>query len=409
MTKDLTDRTIKGLKPKDRLYDVPDGKVEGLLIRVHPSGKKNFCLRYFIGGRRKRFTLKPDYDALSLSDARNQAIELLARIGKGDDPQDEKAAKRRQITIAGLAERYKEWHLPELKASTQAEYTRQIDNVILPKLGKRPVKELARSEIVELLEDIAKTGPINSNRLKAVLSSMFSFAVDRAIIDHNPVKDIRPFTKERSRDRVLNEDEIKRLWGALEDEHPVIKGLFRILLLLGQRSGETKKMRWDQIDFDERLWTIPAEQTKNGQEHIVPLNATTLDILNELRGITGHSKYVFKSPSARGKGAVNWIQKSKKRIEETIEANSKREGSSGFLFRVHDLRRTAASYMARLGVDRTILGKTLNHKGLSGDSLVTAVYDRYSYLDEKRQALERWNAHLQRILTGDKEAKVYRM
>lgn len=401
----FTDTFVRNLPAPEKQVEIYDNSnAPGLALRLSPGGSKTFVFRYRFNKSVKRYTIGR-YPAISLAVARKKAQQLQALVSDGIDPVREKQSRKQapeEITVSQLAERYKEWHLPKLKASTQHEYTRQIDNVIIKKLGKRPVKGIERSEIVSLLESIAKKAPVNSNRLKAVLSSMFSFAVGRALIERNIIKDIKPIGKERSRDRVLTEDEIKRFWHATAtDEHPVITGLFRMLLILGQRSGETKKMKWDQIDFDRKLWTIPAEQTKNGQEHIAPLNEIALDVLYELRQITGDKPYVFQSTSNRGKGHIIQIEKAMQRIRGRAKAPD---------IRIHDLRRSAATYMSQLGVNRVIVGKTLNHKGLSGDGLVTAIYDRYSYLDEKRQALERWGNELRQILEGREDgARVYHL
>lgn len=152
-------------------------------------------------------------------------------------------------------------------------------------------------------------------------------------------------------------------------------------------------MKWSDINGD--VWTIPASLAKNKQPHDVPLPDMALEIIEEMRHITGDSDFVFCSPRKDNK-PIGSIKISKEKIQDESDISD---------FRPHDLRRTVATYMAKLGVDRTVLGKILNHKGLAGDSQVTAIYDRHSYMKEKRQALNRWNHKLKQILEGA-EAKV---
>lgn len=392
--KKLTSAFITKSKPpvkKGARIEFYDTVVEGLILRVTSTGYKSYSLRY--GDDGTRYTIGKA-DDISLSDARDFARDLRFKIRKGEDPQAEKVKARRSTkasTVSDLAELYKKRHLPRLKESTLKDYTRRIDNFILPSLGKLPIKEVERYHVIELLEDIAegdKPAPIQSNRVRAILSSMFSFGINRGIADSNPVQHIKPLGKENKRKRVYTEAEIKKLWETFEAIHEPFSSLFKMLSICGQRAGETRLMKWEDVQDD--IWTIPAENTKAKRVQVLPLPDLALQVLSKRKDDFQPSDYVFAS-TVNPSEPINWLQKVAGDVRTKSEIPD---------FRLHDLRRTVATYMAELGVDRTTLGKVLNHKGLAGDTQVTAVYDRHDYLEEKRKALINWNTELKKIIDG---------
>ncbi|OAN61656.1 hypothetical protein A8B79_04310 [Balneola sp. EhC07] len=175
--------------------------------------------------------------------------------------------------------------------------------------------------------------------------------------------------------------------------------MLKMLLIIGQRLRETRRMKWDHVK--DRVWIIPAKENKANRTHYVPLSSFALSILERMKSINGESDFVFESTAKKGR-PINWLQHAAKRVRESSEVSD---------FRIHDLRRTAASFMAKDGVNRTVLGKILNHKGLAGDSKITSIYDRHDYLVEKKNALENWGYLLYTIL-GEKQpakAKIYRI
>lgn len=397
--KKLTDVFIKNFEAEKRRIEFSDTVKPGLVLRVSGNGSKTFAFRYRVNGKSKRFTIGR-YPTISLSKARTLAEELYIKSMQEIDPQKEKleARNRTIITISDLAESYKKRHLPKLKYSTQKDYIRRIDNFILPKLGNIEAGSLKRFQIIEFLEDIAEDAPIHSNRIRGILSSMYGFALQKALCEYNPVSTVRPIGKESSRDRVYTEDEINKLWEAFELEVEPFESLFKMLLITGQRLGETRRMKWEHIK--NRVWIIPAKENKASRTHYLPLSSLALSILENMKSINGNSEYVFESPVRTGK-PISSPGYPAKRVRESSGVNG---------FRVHDLRRTAASYMAKDGVNRTILGKILNHKGLAGDNLITSVYDRHDYMVEKRNALENWGYLLHSILDNTPtNAKIFRI
>src|SRR2546422_2540263 len=206
------------------------------------------------------------------------------------------------------------------------------------------------------------------------------------MVEVTPAAKIRRPTDEHSRERVLKDAELKALWEATEPEDRETRALVRLLLLTGQRTGETKAMRWADVDQEEALWTIPATVSKNGKEHAVPLSPAVTAILADLRAHATGAPWVFPSDSGSGHRAS--IQKAIRRL---------RKASGGTDWTPHDARRTAATAMGDLGVARETIRRVLNHQ----ERDVTATYERSKHLREMRQALEALARRLHAIVTGD--------
>ena len=241
--------------------------------------------------------------------------------------------------------------------------------------------EIHRRDVRQLLEAVAeRPAPIMANRVLALVRKIFNFGIAREIVEFNPCTQLERPGKERQRDRVLTDDEIRTFWTRLDGEQPEMAAAFRLRLVTAQRGGEVFDMRWGDIDLDDRWWTIPASDTKNGLPHRLPLCDLAVDILTFLRSRTPKdaTEPLYVLAGARGK-------------RQRSEASA-RLGLSDF--QGHDLRRTAASRMASAGVQRLVIGKVLNHV----ERGVTAVYDRYTYDAEKRAALDAWSHDLGEIL-----------
>lgn len=389
----FTDQFIRKIKTEKTREEFSDTLKLGLGLRVTKKGAKSFIYRYRMNGKQKRYTIGR-YPDISLAKARSLSDDLYVKIKQGIDVHKVKVKKRHQnlTTVKDLAERFKKEHLPSLKASTSADYEARIDNHIIPGLGHLELKNIERHEIIIFLKKIATSTPIQSNRIRAILSSMFSFGMNLALCDDNPVRLIKPMGRETSRERVYTENELKDIWKAFGEENQPYKQLLQILLYTGQRLGETRKMKW--ADIKGTTWTIPAKDTKAKRQNIVPLAPQVIAIIDEMRIINGNRTHVFQSTARIKDMPIQHVQNAARRVSESSKVSD---------FRIHDLRRTAATYMAESGVDRTVLGKVLNHKSLAGDSGVTAIYDRHDYLDEKREALEEWANNLEQIVDSEDE------
>lgn len=385
-----------------------------------PAGRKVFSVRYVFGGKHRRVVLG-EYrrGGLSLAKARDAAGKMRARILNGEDPAAErKAAKAKKTdTVTSLATDYLTKHARKFKRS--ADQDERILNVdVLPRWGDRSVKALTRRDVRELVERVADRGaPVMANRVLAVVRKMLNFAVDHDWIDANPAARVQKPAPETSRDRVLTADEIRRLWrllehfpttaerpaphrkrapGAQDDPFcpisPWLAAAMRIRLLTAQRGGEVARMRWRDLSLPADApdvaqigwWTIPAEHTKNGEPHRVPLTTDAIAVIRAQRRDDEPGEYVFTGSG--GAAALDRAKKAPAAVRRAL----------GFDFRGHDLRRTAATNMAEAGISREHIGAVLNH--VEGGARATKVYDRYNRDREKRVALEAWERRLRAIL-----------
>lgn len=383
--------------------------MRGFGVRVSYGGKKAFVVRYRVNGRLRRLTLGP-YPDLSLAEARRKARMVMGDVAHGDDPAQDKQARREAETFKGLVKAYLE--VAEKRHRSWKEEKRIIDKDLLPEFGFRLLADIRRRDVRELVEAIARKrkAPVMANRTLGVLSRMFNFALDREWIEASPATRIPEPGEERSRDRVLGDDELRELWVNLESlakqvepaddddskgdgekkPHitPATAQAFQVQLLTAQRPGEVRSMRWADVDLEKGWWSIPGAVAKNGQAHRVPLTKTAVEILKPRLKAAGEDA-IFVFENCRGAGSV--AHRGKKAASVLCK-------SLTFEFRAHDLRRTAATRMAEAGVPRDHIAKVLNH--VEGGPAATRVYDRYDYDSEKRQALERWARRLMAIIEG---------
>ncbi len=382
----LTDRTVRALKPPSTgRLDVWDEDNPGFGLRISAAGRRTWILMYRMGKTLRRLTLGR-YPTLGLAEARVKATHALREVDKGEDPGRQKIEGRRAETFSDLAREYIERHASKkrsgredvrlLNGSPHKKKTGKVPHVpLVTRWGPRRIKDIKRRDVRELLDEVAARAPIMANRVLALVRKMFNFAIEHDWLEANPCHMIKRPAEERQRERVLSEDEIRLVWKALDDQSPLIAALFRIRLLTAQRGGEVHGAAWVEFDLARGWWTIPAERSKNGLAHRVPLSPQAVRILKAWRPSAGESMWVF--PSSRKDGPH--IAHAQKAIERIVEA-------SDVDFRGHDLRRTAASLMVGAGVPRLVVSKILNHV----ESGVTAVYDRHSYDLEKRAALDFW-------------------
>ena len=393
---------LESLGPEDKAIEYFDVITSGLGMRVSVKGTKSFFYRYRFHGRNKRYNIG-SFPGISLKLARQRALELKVSVSNGVDPQlvkeKKKAPPPRVVLFADIVEAYKQNYLPRLREATSREYERILAKELMPLLRHKPVEKIERRELVHLLEAIGnhRGAKTLANRVRAVLSSVYSFGVNTGRVPFNPVLTIKKTQKEVSRDRIYSKEELKTLWDAFEAQEEPISSYYKCLLLLGQRAGETRRMKWEDIDLKKEIWVIPKEETKAARLHIVPLPKIATELLTHLKSISSDT-YVFESSRKSGR-PIRWTHKASARISEHSGVHD---------FKIHDLRRTMASGLAELGISRTVIGKVINHKGISGDNSVTAIYDRYDYLEEKREALENWSQHLALFTKTQLEFNHYR-
>lgn len=406
--KSLTASFVKSIKV-DKQTEYYDETTPGLGLRVSPGGTKTFFYRYRYNDKNRRYSIDRFSKAFTLSDARMKVDELRSYVKRGGDPHGEEQAQKRAIesepkTLKQVIKHYKEKHLPTLKQSTQDDYTARMNSIILGE-GKKEIKkrgfdgdryinDIKRHEILDFLDSIALTAPTNAQRIQAILSGLFKFAKDREWVEVNPASEIRLKRKIKKKKKWQNvafdNKQIRELWDAFDNHAEPVGSLFKMLLITGQRSGETRMMKWSNINLNKQVWTIPASDTKNGIEHFVPLSEMALDLLDSLKPWSS-GEFVFESPVNKGE-PVGPAQKSAQRIRKAHDLNA---------FNIHSLRTTFATRQAGLGTPPQVLSKLLNHKKPGEGSTITAIYNRYDYDDEKRVAMNKWCNELNRIITGE--------
>jgi integrase len=384
---------------KDKRRELPDrgnGKITGLYLIVQPSGAKSWAVRYRLHGKAHKLTIGTDA-AFDLAEARDEAHKALRMVAKGIDPiaaqrkQDEMGqtdfeSVAREFIVRHAKPRNRAWaetaRLIGLRASGDDLVV--IEDGLVKQWGKRRLADIRRDEIIAVLDDIVDRGaPYVANRTLAALRKMFNWALPRYRLAESPCKGVEPPGEEESRDRVLSNDELRRVWlaaGNLGCFGPVIK----LLILTGQRRDEVAAMEWSELDFERKLWVLPPGRVKNKNGHTVPLSTAALEIIEGLKRSKG--KCVFST--THGRSSVSGFGDAKARLD-------KLSGVKGW--RLHDIRRTVASGMAGLKVALPVIEKVLNHSSGSFRGIV-GVYQRHEFADEKREALDAWAAHVERLV-----------
>ena len=405
----LTDIQIKKLALPQSRKEMPDGKIPGLYLVLQPSGARSWAVRYRFAGQPKKLTLGP-YPSIDLATARRRAQEALGDVAGGKDPAGAKKAarqaheaersaedKRLDKVAASYVDRY-------VKREVGAAWGKEIERLfrveILPQLGHKHITAVAKSDILDLLDSIVDRGsPITANRAFATLRQLFNWAVDRDLLKVSPMPKSAP-APETARDRVLSDEEIGLAWRAFEAQGWPFGQIGKLLLLTGARRDEIAGGTWSEIDFEARTWTIPGSRTKNREPHEIPLSDTAIDVLTSLPRIAGKSGFVFTSA---GRSPVSGFSKAKLAIDasvlEILEKDRGEDVAAPPHWTLHDLRRTVATNLQRLGVRLEVTEAVLNHTSGSRAGIV-GVYQRYKYTAEKRQALDAWARRLDAIVTG---------
>ena len=390
--KGLTAMQIQHMKP-DTVHriEVPAGPPKGLYLVLHPTGRKGWALRYRYRDRPRNLTFKGTYPEMGLSAARGEAEAALARLAQDMDPaivQTEETEKDEPNSAKAVAD---EWISRYVKPNTRTwpEVQRILNREVLPVWKDKYISEIERPDVLRLLDAIVDRGaPVLANRTLSILKRWFRWAVvDRGYLDISPVAGMRPPTAEESRDRVLSPEELAEIWNAAPDLGFPFGSWFRFVILTAQRRNEVARVQWDHIDPNAALWTLPREATKADRVHDVPLSGAALDLLSDMPRFDG--PYVFTTTS--GERPISGFSKAKVALDTAIRERRKKQGIKGDIenWTIHDLRRTAATWMAQNGIPPHVLGALLNHSpGTTAG--VTSIYVRFRYTPERRAALEAW-------------------
>lgn len=466
MPRKLTARFVETLKSDGRRADFRDAAVSGLELRLSQSGLKSWALRYRRqSDRAKRTITLGAFPEFSLDDARNWAEDRKREIARGEDPAAGKRARKEAVTFKELAEDWVERHGKVNKAERARRDDQSMLNLhINPEIGSMKAVEVRKRDIIRLLDivgakDDARTGERPATKLKRlakprrrgnaavankvpskaprrmthrpnrvfeVVRTIFRWAVGRDILQIDPTAGISPpIKREKARERELTADEIRTLWAALEatpvERRKLPKGsptgerivgerelrmtratalAIQISLVTAQRIGEVAGIARSELDLNDTapIWIIPRERTKNGEPNRVPLSPLAVKLIRAAMALNENKQWLF--PSANDPEKTIDPHAPTKAVERSREALGIEN------FRIHDLRRTAATGMAKLGINPHTVSLVLNHISVRRGTVTGKVYDQYTYDPEKRDALVKWGAQLERIIANAERANL---
>jgi integrase len=407
----ITDRTLRGLKaaPPGKRIVIWDTAVPGLCVRVTDKGSASFNIMRRVKGEASpvrrmlgvAWTVPfPASQPLPypLATAREDARAMILEMARGIDPKTKQAAQRQEEaarkanSFAAIAGDFIKKHVQRLKSGREVEAA--IRRELISKWGDRPVTEITRRDVVELVGTFADKGKkYQAYKLFAYASKLFAWAAARHIIETSPCVGVKASDvagSKEARQRVLNEPEIKVLWKAIEGLGYPAAPFVQILLLTGQRLREVAEATWSEVDLEKGLWVITPERMKGGAAHEVPLSPAAVEILKALPRWTG--PYVFSTTD--GKRPISGFSKMKARLDAAMTDVAP--------WRFHDLRRTMRTGLSALPIPSNICELCIAHSqpGLH------QVYDRHSYRDEKRRAFELWAGRLAEIVEPEREGNV---
>jgi integrase len=389
---------------------LPKGKSEGIFfddelpgfgLRVREGGARVFVVQYKLGAKQRRMTLGSTRE-LKLSQARNRAKDVLAKVHQGQDPQGERAQARVTAAetfkaVAGrfLAFKEKQVENGKLRASSLS-----VTTLYLTKhckvLNELRLDKITNRDIALCLSTIAeKSGAVSADRARSALSALFSWAMKEGLCDDNPVIATNQYAGDIARDRVLSDEELAALWLTLPEGD--YGDIVKLLILTGCRSDEIAWMRWPEIEDD--ILTIPSERSKNHRAHDVPLSAAAKNILAARWNDPDRDEDRELVFGKRAGGFQGW-SKAKAKLDPNLNFKTP--------WQLRDLRRTTATGMADLGVQPHIVEAALNHA--SGHKAgVAGIYNRATYAKEKREALDAWANHVAVLVAQAEGANVHRL
>ncbi|TKF15880.1 DUF4102 domain-containing protein [Enterovibrio norvegicus] len=407
-TKQLSATEVKNAKAKEKEYYLVDG--QGLKLRVLPSGSKQWLFNYYrpTNGKRANLNLGRFPDA-SLVQARKASLNAKELIAQGVDPQDERKRQQQahkeihEHTFVNVAKDWFAIKQHDVTPDYALDIWRSFELHIFPHISDKPVKAITAPEIIELLKPIEAKGSLETvKRLAQRLNEVMNFATNCGLIQANPLTGIKAAFKKPKKENMaaLTPAELPELMGAIANAS--IKRTTRCLiewqLHTMTRPAEASGARWDEIDWDEKIWTIPAERMKKRREHRIPLTEQMLALLDVMKPISGHRDFVFPSDRDPKKPCNS----------QTANMALKRMGFAGRLVS-HGLRSLASTTLNEQGFDPDLVEAALAHVD---DNQVRSAYNRTDYLERRKPMMCWWSGHIEEAakgslsVTGTKQLKV---
>ncbi|WP_293942546.1 site-specific integrase [Sphingomonas sp.] len=399
----VTKRAVDAIRPGSKDEFLWDEDLSGFGLKVTPAGRKVYLFQYRLGGRgapTRRVTIGVHGNPWTPAGARDEAERLLVLVKQGKDPAAEKEERRRMATdlaFDGYVTKFlTEYGKPHWRSGTYTNAESALRRFVTPALKKKALPLIRRSDISAMFDALPSASVALPRNVFALVRKLFAWAVERGDIDRSPLEGFRGPPGAPSRDRVLSDEESKLVWiAACQLAYP-FGSLVQFLIATGQRREECAAISWAELNQAQAEWMIPASRAKNNSAHTVPLNALAVALL-DARGKDGKWPKKGLVFTTNGETPVSGYSRAKARLDKLItEANDDEPLAP---WRLHDLRRTLATGLQRLGVRFEVTEAVLNH--VSGSkSGVAGVYQRHDWKQEKRDALDAWAAHIDRILNG---------
>lgn len=383
----LNDTTLRTIKPTETMQKFFDGG--GLFLAVSPAGTKSWRLKFWYAGKEKLLTLG-QYPVVSLKEARERAMDAKKILSTGKDPSVErKFAKQRQRNIFELTAR--EWHekqTPGWNPGYAAKVLRKLEKYVFPHIGSRPIADISAMELLEVLRKREAQGSIaEAHAIKNICGAVFRFAVASGRAERDPSADIRGALSAYSGKNfaaVIIPEKVGVLLCMIDDYRGsvVLRSAVQFLILTLCRSMEVRYAEWNEIDFHDMLWRIPAAKMKMSRDHLVPLSTQAADILESMRPYSGDDKYVFKT---------SWTGENKPIGQTTLISGLRRMGVKKEDTCLHGFRAMASTLLNEQGYHADVIERQLAHVPYQR---VRGIYNRAEYLPERRKMMQEYADYL---------------
>ncbi len=403
----LTDIAIKSLKPKDKTFKVADR--DGMYLTVSKTGTKTFRYDYRINGRRETLTIgRYGKYGMTLAVAREKLADAKNLIAEGVSPAREKKREKVRSKAEGtFGELAQQWlNESDLSESTRDMRRHIVDRDLMPVLGNYTLREVTSEDVRALCDKVKKRGaPSTALHVREFVKLIYNYANLHGIKVENPAEDVDPrsIAKVRPRDRSLSPVEIRILYRALDEitANPTLKLGVKFVLLTMKRKMEVAHATWDEVSFQDAVWTIPKARMKTGLDHNVYLSRQALDILVALKTCAGGSQYVFPSRYDTFRPISNATFN---RITTSAYEHAQDAGLPLEPFTVHDLRRTGSTLLNELGFNRDWIEKSLAHEDRRSSR---GVYNKAEYADQRRHMMQEWADMIDAWVIGEKRKPVH--
>lgn len=374
---------IKALKPKAKQYKVSDGK--GLNLVIHPNGSKYWRLFYRFDGKQKTLALGV-FPIVSLADARQKTMEAKTKIAQGVDPsatkKQDKAKREGKYQFKNIAKLWRNESVEnkEWSRSHELKVWRTLEMNVFPYIGDKDIKDITAPELKEVLKKIEQRGATELlKKVKQRCSAVFNYAISEGMTDNNPTLALKFRKHIAENHNHITYQDLPELVQSIETGNltPTVKAGLKIALLTFQRTQEIRFAEWQHIDFDSRLWHVPATTMKMKRDHIVPLSKQAIEVLKGLQLITGLHKYVFASN----------VEPNKKPMNSNALINALYALGWKNRMTTHGFRHLASTTLHEYGFDPRHIEKQLSHEN---KNVIAGTYNKAEYLPERIKIMQVW-------------------